>query len=82
MHSASNPNLSTLPPTPLLKTIQPHTYVIGTLNINGLYSTTKIRMLDDFLHINSIDILCLEEVTNDSAVQIKHYAAHVNIGTE
>jgi exonuclease III len=57
------------------------TYKIATLNINGIYSATKPRMLEDFIRINDFDILCLQ-VTNPHVTKINNYTAHVNIGLE
>jgi exonuclease III len=58
------------------------TYKIATLNIKGIYSATKTRMLEDFVRINDFDILCLQEVTSPHVTKINNYTAHVNIGLE
>jgi exonuclease III len=39
-------------------------------------------MLEDFLHTNEIDVICLQEVTKPYVTNIRNYTAHVNIGTE
>jgi hypothetical protein len=39
-------------------------------------------MLEDFLLISEIDVLCMQEVTNTKVTMIRNYTAHVNIGIE
>jgi exonuclease III len=39
-------------------------------------------MLEDFLHLNAIDIICLQEVINTTVTTLRNYIAHANIGTE
>jgi exonuclease III len=59
-----------------------NTYRIATLNINGISADTRIRMLDDFLRKQDIDILFLQEVTHAKIETIGRYNAHLNIGTD
>jgi predicted phage tail protein len=56
-------------------------YRITTLNINGMASGTKNQMLEDLLHGQQIDILFVQEVTNDAIGTIRGYAGYFNIGT-
>jgi exonuclease III len=58
-----------------------YTYKLATLNINEISTTTRIKMLEDFLHSNEIDLIRLQEVTN-SINMIRNYSAHINIGSE
>jgi exonuclease III len=58
------------------------TYKISTLNINGIYSTNRTEILEVFLLINEIDVLCMQEVTNAKVTIIRNYTAHVNIRIE
>jgi hypothetical protein len=52
------------------------------MNINGIVSTTRLKMLDEFLHKQDIDIALLQEVTQPSLHTIPRYTAHINQGTE
>ena len=38
-------------------------YTVASLNINGIANGIRIRMLEDFLWTNDIDIALLQEVT-------------------
>jgi exonuclease III len=58
------------------------TYKIATININGIHSTSRTKMLEDFLHINEIDVLRMQEVTITKVTMIRKYTTHVNIGIE
>jgi exonuclease III len=62
--------------------MNPSTYKIATININGIHSTTTTKMLEDFLHINETDVLWMQEVTTTTVKMIRNYTAHVNIGIE
>ena len=42
-----------------------------TLNINGIESSPRLRMLDDFLHRHDVDITLLQEVTNGDRLVVK-----------
>jgi exonuclease III len=53
-----------------------------TLNINGITSDTKIRMLEALLWKQDIDIALLQEVTNNKINTLRGYTSHVNEGTE
>ena len=52
-----------------------------TLNINGIENSTRLRMLDDFLHRYDVDIALLQEVTNVDRLVVKGYQSIVNVGT-
>jgi exonuclease III len=56
-------------------------YKLMTLNINGMTSDTKIRMLED-LWKQGIDIALLQEVTNQKLNNIRGYKTYINEGTE
>ena len=60
----------------------PYIYKVATLNINGISSAIRIRMLEEFLHKQDIDIALLQEVTNPNLQSIRRYTAHINQGTE
>jgi exonuclease III len=55
---------------------------VATLNINGITSAIRLRMLDEFLHKQDIDIMLFQEVTDTNVNAINRYKAHVNQGTE
>jgi exonuclease III len=57
-------------------------YEVATLNINGITSAIRLRMLDEFLHEQDIDIMLLQEVTDPNLNAINRYKAHVNQGKE
>jgi hypothetical protein len=57
-----------------------YTYRRDSLNINGIATPPRNRLLEDFLHRNDIDLMCIQEITNINIKEIKHYEAHVNIG--
>jgi exonuclease III len=59
-----------------------YTYKIATLNINGIAATTRIQMLEDFLHTHDIDIACLQEMTNTAINTKRNYTSHMNIGSD
>jgi exonuclease III len=52
-----------------------------TLNMNGIENSTRLRMLDDFLHRHDVDITLLQEVTNGDRLAVKGYQSIVNVGT-
>jgi exonuclease III len=58
------------------------TYKIATLNINGISATTRIKILEDFLYSNEIDLICLQEAMNSNINMIRNYSAHINLGSE
>ena len=58
----------------------PEVYKIATLNINGMATTLRISMLEDFLQKQEIDIIILEEVTQPVFDDIRGFAAYTNIG--
>ena len=51
-----------------------------TLNISGIENSTRLRMLDDFLHRHDVDIAPLQ-VTNGDRLAVKGYQSIVNVGT-
>lgn len=55
-----------------------HTFKVATLNINGLRSTTEMRMLNDVLRRQYIDIALLQEVTHNGFDSFRGYVAIVN----
>jgi exonuclease III len=57
-------------------------YIIATLNINGIANNTWIRMLEDFLWTNYVDIAMLQEVTSYQVDSVCWYTSHINIGTK
>jgi exonuclease III len=57
-------------------------YKVATININGIASPTRLKMLDDFLHRQDIDIALLQEVTQLTFYPAIQYTAHMNLGTE
>jgi len=56
-------------------------YKIATLKVSGMSSSMRMKMLQDFLHKQEIDILLLQEVTQHDVDIIRGYNAHVNVGT-
>jgi hypothetical protein len=50
-----------------------HIYKVATININGIASPTRLKMLDDFL---------LQGVTQPSYQTAIRYTAHMNLGSE
>lgn len=58
-----------------------YTYRIATLNINGLGSVNRGKMLDEFIRRHDIDIVMLQEVTNIESITIPGYQTIENIGT-
>jgi len=59
-----------------------HIYKVASLNINGIAHPTRIRMLEEFLWQQDIDIALLQEVTNRAIENIRSYTKHINIGTD
>jgi exonuclease III len=53
-----------------------------TLNINGITSDTKIRMLEALLWKQGIDIALIQEVTNNKINTLRGYTCYINEGTE
>jgi len=60
----------------------PYTYTIATININGIASHARLRMLEDFLCNQDIDIALLQEVTHSNFTLLRRYEAHINVGTD
>jgi exonuclease III len=60
----------------------PYTYKIATTNINGIASHVRLRMLEDYLRQQDIDIVLLQEVTNTKITSIRKYNAYVKVSTE
>jgi exonuclease III len=57
------------------------TYRIGTLNINGIASGTRVNMLENFLQSQHFDILFVQEITTDAIKTVRGYTGYINIGT-
>jgi exonuclease III len=57
-------------------------YKVATININGIASPTRLKMLDDFLHQQDIDIALLQEVTQPNFHTAIRYTVHINLGAE
>jgi exonuclease III len=55
-------------------------YKIVTLNVNGISSGMRMRMLEEFLQKQETDILLLQEVTHTEFDMIQGYKVHTNIG--
>jgi exonuclease III len=53
-----------------------------TLNINGMTSDTKHRMLEDLLWKQCIDIALLQEVTTNKLNTLRGYTKYINEETE
>jgi exonuclease III len=53
-----------------------------TLNINGITSDTKLRMLEELLGRQEIDIALLQEVVDHRPKTIPGYHIHTNVGTD
>ena len=49
-------------PVSALSNLMADTYKVATLNVNGVSATIRMRMLVEFLHIQEIDIIILQEV--------------------
>jgi len=72
------------PPSTLLSDIQytkQYTYRVLTLDINGIESHNRIRMLEQFVHRHDVDIALLQEVTDGDKLICKGYHSTINIGT-
>jgi len=52
-----------------------------TLNIIGIENSTRLRMLDNFVHRHDVDIALLQEVTNGGRLLVKVYQSIINVGT-
>ena len=60
----------------------PYTYKIATININGIASLVRLRMLEEYLRQQDIDIVLLQEVIYTKSTSLRRYNAYVNVGTE
>jgi exonuclease III len=58
-----------------------YTYKIAMLNINAMKASIRIKMLEQFLNVHDIELLCAQEITNNIQM-IRNYTVHTNIGTE
>jgi exonuclease III len=72
------------PPSPIpIRWIKmEYTFKITTLNIIGISSPNKIRMLEDFIHKQDLNWILLQEVTDNIISRIRGYKSYINIGTE
>jgi hypothetical protein len=59
-----------------------YTYRVATLNINGISSVGRLRMLEKFLRKKEIDILLLQEFVIPDLDMLNGYAACVNVRTD
>jgi exonuclease III len=59
-----------------------YTNKIATININGTASHVRLRMLEDYLRQQDIDIALLQEVTHTKITSFRKYNAYVNVSTE
>jgi exonuclease III len=59
-----------------------YTNRIATLNINDISSLTLIRMLEEFLRRQDIDLMFLQAVTHANINMISQYTAHMNMETD
>jgi len=57
-------------------------YTVASLNTNGIGNDTRIRMLEDFLWTNDIDIALLQEITFPQLYSIRRYTKQVNTGNK
>jgi exonuclease III len=60
----------------------PYTYKIATININGIASQVRPKMLEDCLRQQDIDIVLLQEVTHTKITPYRRDNAYVNVDTE
>jgi exonuclease III len=58
-----------------------NTFKIAILNINGIASSTRIRMLEDFINRQDIDFALLQEVTHAN-LNFSKYTAYINEGID
>src|SRR5215469_10592958 len=58
------------------------TYNISTININGITTYLKFRLLHEFIQYHNCDVISLQEVVHDRVRDIPQYTTHINIGTE
>ena len=59
-----------------------YVYRVATLNISGITSATRLRMLEEFLHKHDIVIALLQEITHPDLSTLRNYNAHINQGAE
>jgi exonuclease III len=59
-----------------------HIIKIASININGIRSPTRVRMLMDFLRKHDLDIVLIQEIVDPESVCIIGYLAHTNIGPD
>jgi len=50
-------------------------FKVATFNVSGMSSSMKMKMLEEFLHKQEIDILLLQEVTHHDSDIIRGYNA-------
>jgi exonuclease III len=55
-------------------------YKMATLTVNAVSSGVGMRMLDEFLHKQEIDILLLQEVTHTEFDKIRGNMEHTIVG--
>jgi hypothetical protein len=69
-------NAGQVSPPPL-----PHVNKHSMININGLTSTTRMQMLQNFIYKHDINIHFMQEVTHPSLNKLSGYTVHYNIGS-
>jgi exonuclease III len=52
------------------------------IEINGIASDTKFRMLEELIRRQEIDIVLLQEVVNHTLKTMSGYHTHTNVGTD
>jgi len=55
-------------------------YKLATLNIQGISSETRLQMLNQFLHVQGIDIALLQEITMHQLHGMSQYNVYMNRG--
>jgi len=55
-------------------------YKTAMLNDNGMSSGVEMRMLDEFIHKQEINILLSKKVTHAEFGMIRGYVAYTNVG--
>jgi exonuclease III len=60
----------------------PQVYKLATVNINGITPSTRHAMLAEFIYKQDLDIILLQEVTNQNITMVQRYIAYTNLVTE
>jgi exonuclease III len=59
-----------------------HIYKLTTINIQGITSDRRIKMLNHFLHTQDIDIALLQKITTSKLKRMLRCNVYMNRGTE